>query len=62
MSNLWKKIRSLLQDESGPTSVEYAVIVMLIFLAVIGTVQVIGSSLSGSFQNSSNQINAATGS
>ena len=36
------RIQDFLADETGPTTVEYAVILMLIFLAVIGTVQIIG--------------------
>ena len=57
-----KSIWTFLIEEDGPTAVEYAVLVMLVFLVVIGTIQTLGSSLNASFADSSNQINAATGS
>ena len=53
------RIQAFLADETGPTTVEYAVILMLIFLAVIGTVQIIGSSLFGSFSDSGEKIEQA---
>jgi Flp pilus assembly pilin Flp len=40
----------------GPTAVEYAVLIMLIFLAVILLVQVIGQSTSDSIENSEQAI------
>ena len=53
------RIQDFLADETGPTTVEYAVILMLIFLAVISTVQIIGFSLFGSFSNSGEKIDQA---
>ncbi len=47
------KIWTFLADEDGPTAVEYAVLVMLVFLVVIGTIQTLGTSLNASFANSS---------
>ena len=55
LNRVWK----LLAQEDGPTAVEYAVIVMLIFLAVISTVQILGLSLAASFQDSGDQIQTA---
>ena len=51
--------RRFLRDESGPTSVEYAVILMMIFLACITVVQLIGRALNESFTDSSGQLNDA---
>ena len=59
---LFQRLTSFLAAEDGPTSVEYAVIVMLIFLAVISTVQILGLTLSTSFQDSGTQIQNAVGS
>ena len=48
-----------LSNEDGPTSVEYAVMIFSIFLAVIALVQVIGQATSDSMQESSDQIQEA---
>lgn len=68
LSTIVETLKKLLREEDGPTAVEYAVMLMLIFLAVIATVQTIGSMLSDSLQNSGDAIekavngNAASGS
>ncbi len=59
MSYFLKKLRHFLADESGPTAVEYAVMIMLIFLAVIVVVQTIGRELNDSFSGSSDSIDDA---
>jgi pilus assembly protein Flp/PilA len=46
----------LLVKEDGPTAVEYAVMMMLIFLACIATIQIVGDSTSSSFENSKDSI------
>ena len=46
-------------DESGPTAVEYAVMLALIIAACIGTVRVMASATRNSFDNSANAINNA---
>ena len=57
-----RQLRVFLQDESGPTSVEYAVILMLIVLAATGAIQLVGAALFGSFDESLKQIeDAASG-
>ena len=61
MSYFLKKLRRFLNDESGPTAVEYAVMIMLIFLAVIVVVQTIGRALNDSFSGSSKSIDDAFG-
>ena len=54
LSTLFK---NLARGEHGATSVEYAVALAAIFLAVIATVVIVGSSLNGSFGNSGGSIN-----
>lgn len=62
----WKPIWRFLREEDGPTAVEYAVMLMLIFLVVIATVQLLGQSTNSSIENSNSRIqeamNAASGS
>ncbi len=53
------RIRHFLANEDGPTSVEYGVIVMLVFCAVITVVQLLGGTTSGSLKNSSDTIDKA---
>jgi len=50
MKKLQRQIRDFLLNEDGPTAVEYAVMLALIFLAVIATVGVLGQNTSESFE------------
>ena len=59
--SLISKICRFLRSEDGPTSVEYAVILMLIFAAVLGVVQVLGLTVGDSLGDSSNKIEQAVG-
>ena len=52
-SKLKAAIYRFLADESGPTAVEYAVMLMLIILAVITSVQAIGTITNGVFSDTS---------
>ena len=52
-------IRHFLADEDGPTSVEYGVVIMLAFCAVITVVQLLGAATGGSLKSSSDTINEA---
>ena len=61
LKTIVKRIRSFLTDEEGPTAVEYAVMLMLIFLFCITTVQVLGLSANDSFVESNNQLDQAFG-
>ena len=57
--HLYRVALRFLFDESRPTAVEYAVMLMAIILAVLSTVQVIGGATGGSFNDSSNKIDQA---
>ena len=58
----WQAIKSFLRNEEGPTAVEYAVMLALIAMAVIVTVQNLGTETGNSFVNSGNAIQNAMGS
>ena len=45
-----------LKEEDGPTAVEYAVMLMTILLACVGSIQVISNWIYGSFSNSATEI------
>lgn len=47
MSNM---IKRFVKDESGATMVEYAILVALIAVAVIVTVQILGTKIDATFQ------------
>jgi pilus assembly protein Flp/PilA len=53
--NKAKRIRETLQDDSGASSVEYALLASLIAVAIVTGVTTLGSTLNGIFGN------AATG-
>ena len=49
MKNLMTKVQNFIQDESGPTAVEYAVMLALIIVVCIGAVTAIGNSANAQF-------------
>jgi pilus assembly protein Flp/PilA len=51
-----RRIRDFLRDDSGPTAVEYAVLMALIIVVAIGGIRAFSSSTSTSMQHSSDQI------
>ena len=51
-----QRIRTFLKDEEGPTAVEYAVVLMLIFAVLIAAVQVLGLEANESIENSRDKI------
>ena len=59
MLRITARIVNFLTAEDGPTSVEYAMMVMLIFLVCISAVVTIGQSTAGSFQNSGTEISTS---
>ena len=52
----------LLRDESGPTAVEYAVMLALIIGVCIGAVSFFGSTASGSWVDTSARLGTSMGS
>ena len=58
---LVSKVGRFLSNEDGPTTVEYAVMLMLIVFVVIGTVQLIGIQLGESFHSSNGELEKAFG-
>ena len=59
MRSFAKKIARFLSSEEGPTAVEYAMMLLLILLAVLTMVTVLGESASTSFQESHDAIEEA---
>ena len=59
MKSLAEKVARFLKDEDGPTAVEYAMILMLIFLAVLTTVVLIGQTTAENFESSADSIQGA---
>jgi len=60
MSRLLAEVRRFLADESGPTAVEYAVMLALIVVVCIAAITTLGTNASSTFSNVS--LNAAAGS
>jgi pilus assembly protein Flp/PilA len=52
----------LICDESGPTAVEYAVMLALIIGVCLGAIGIFGSTASGSWQDSSDKLSGVMGS
>jgi pilus assembly protein Flp/PilA len=49
-------------DESGPTAVEYAVMLAMIICVCLGAVGFFGSTASGSWTDTSNKLSTSMGS
>ena len=50
-------IRGILQDEAGQDIAEYAVMLAVILLIVIGTVKLIGTNANSTFSNVASNLN-----
>jgi pilus assembly protein Flp/PilA len=56
---MFRHITTFLRDESGPTAVEYAVMLALIVAVCIASVHAMANATAGSFDNSSQSIDGA---
>ena len=61
MKTLVAKAVRFLRSADGPTAVEYAVILTLIFLVCIAAIEMVGKTTNSSFQHSKEQINSSFG-
>ena len=52
----------LIQDESGPTAAEYAVMLALIIGVCLGAIGFFGTTASGSWQDTSQKLTTSMGS
>jgi len=59
MKDLSRKVVRFLLDETGPTTVEYAVMLLLVFLAVLTVITALGHTTADSFRDSSNSVEEA---
>lgn len=53
---MWKSIQQRLVDESGPTSVEYAVMLALILIVCIASIFAVGTINSGIWSSDESRI------
>jgi len=51
-----QKLQRFIKDESGPTAVEYAVMLALIIIVCIASVTLVGKEADALFQTSGNEI------
>ena len=56
MINIQKKVIVFLNDENGPTVVEYAVMVALIIIVSIAAITTLGTKVSSTFSNTATKI------
>ncbi len=60
LSTLTSRVRAFLNDESGPTAVEYAVMLALIIVICIAAITTIGTNSSQTFSNVGDAINSGS--
>ncbi len=58
-SSIKKRLNRFHEDESGPTAVEYAVMIALIIVVCVSAVQSLSIATKGSLDASSNAIQSA---
>jgi pilus assembly protein Flp/PilA len=58
---MFRHLRSFLRDESGPTAVEYAVMLALIVVACIASVHAMANATANSFNTSAQQLSGVFG-
>lgn len=62
MNDLSRTVIRFLRDDDGPTTVEYAMMIMLVLLAVLTAITLLGQTTADSFERSSDSIDKAIGS
>jgi pilus assembly protein Flp/PilA len=58
MNAMISRVRQFLTSEDGPTAVEYAVMLALIVVAIVGVVGQLGTSISSTFASVSTTLAA----
>ena len=59
MKSILKNVRRFLTDESGPTAVEYAVMLALIVIVCLAAIQTIGTQARTAFQKVGTSLQTA---
>ena len=54
-----KKLMNLIKDEEGVTAIEYGLIAALIAVVIIGAVTLVGTNLSGKFNEVATAVSGA---
>ena len=54
-----RKLQEFLRDDSGATAIEYGLILALMFLAIVGAVQLFAANAGTMYDASSDAINSA---
>lgn len=57
--NLPAKIQRFLKDESGPTAVEYAVMLALLIVTMFVVIATLGTTANSSFENANTKLQSA---
>ena len=59
MRGMISRVERFLASEDGPTAVEYAVLIGLIVVAIVGAVSNLAKSISGTFSSVSSTLGAS---
>jgi pilus assembly protein Flp/PilA len=58
---MFLQIKKFLENDDGPTAVEYAVMLALIIAAVLGSLHLVGNKAALSFTKSATELSSAFG-
>jgi len=62
MKDVSRKVARFLLDDEGPTAVEYALLLLLVFLAVLSAIVLLGQTTASSFEASGDSIDGSAAS
>lgn len=59
-ASIFRQVRKFVRDESGPTAVEYAVMLALIIVVCLISIRLVGTNTNRTFQTTVNAMNTVT--
>ena len=59
-ASIIQRVRQFVRDESGPTAVEYAVMLALIIVVCLVTIRLVGTNTNQTFQTTVNALNSTS--
>ena len=59
-ASIFQRLRNLIRDESGPTAVEYAVMLALIIVVCLVSIRLVGRNTNSTFQTTVNSLQSVS--
>ena len=59
-ASIFQRLRNLIRDESGPTAVEYAVMLALIIVVCLVSIRLVGRNTNSTFNTTVNSLQSVS--